>query len=262
MSKTSLAARRGAGMQNERLRRAMTAAHLDMQEVSEATGVDPKTVQRWLKGRVPHARHRWTIAEVVKEDVRFLWSGVDGQRIPGSPATAEVIAAYPHRAEVPPERWWSLLVDAKRQVDLLAYAMLFLPETHPRLFDLLRGKAAAGCHIRIAMVDPASPQVAERDAEEGVKGGLVARVRTSLRYFGELGDCEGIELRLHATPLYNSLFRFDDEMFITPHLYARTCFRAPLLYLRRLGAGGIFESFASHFEDVWAVSKPAAVVAA
>jgi len=249
-------------MQNERLRRAMATAHLDEQQISETTGVDPKTVRRWLNGRVPHARHRWTVAELVKEDERYLWPGVDGERLPGSPTTAEVIAAYPHRAEVPPERWWSLLVDARRQVDLLAYAMLFLPETHPRLFDLLRGKAAAGGTVRIAMVDHASRELAERDAEEGLDGGLVARVRTSLHYFAEgLGDCEGIELRTYAAPLYSSLFRFDDEMFVTPHLYATAGSRAPLLHLRRLGNDGIFDSFAGHFEAVWAASKPAEAVA-
>jgi transcriptional regulator with XRE-family HTH domain len=249
-------------MQNERLRKAMTAAHLDGQQISETTGVDPKTVQRWLNGRVPHARHRWMVAELVKEDERYLWPSVDGERTPGSPTTAEVIAAYPHRAEVPPERWWSLLVDAKRQVDLLAYAMLFLPETHPRLFDLLRGKAAAGGMVRIATADPASRELADRDAEEGLNGGLVARVRTSIHYFTEgLADCDGIELRVFAAPLYNSLFRFDDEMFVTPHLYATTGYRAPLLHLRRLGADGIFDSFAAHFEAVWATAKPAEVVA-
>jgi hypothetical protein len=150
-------------------------------------------------------------------------------------------------------------VEARRQIDLLAYAMLFLPEAHPRLFDLLRGKAAAGCQVRIALVDPGSSQVAERDAEEGLDGGLIARVRISLRYFLEFSDCEGVEVRLHATPMYNSLFRFDDELFVTPHLYGRSGFRAPLLHLRRLDADGVFDSFAAHFEDVWAESKPAVV---
>lgn len=112
------------------------------------------------------------------------------------------------------------MVDAKRQVDLAAYAMLFLPEAHPRLFELLRGKAAAGCRIRIALVDPTSRHLVERDAEERLDGGLVARVRTALHYFQEgLDDCEGVELGLFASPLDNSLFRFDDEMLVTPHLY-------------------------------------------
>jgi hypothetical protein len=248
---------RRTGMSNERLRKAMAGAHLGVEEVSQATQVDPKTVQRWLKGRVPHARHRWTVAELVHEDEGYLWPNSDGRRIPGSPTTAEVVAAYPHRADVPPERWWTLLVEAKRQIDLLAYAMLFLYETHPRLFDLLRGKAAAGCRIRIALADPVSRQVVERDAEERLNGGLVARVRTSLQQFEEaLADCEGIELGLHASPLYNSLFRFDDDMFVTPHLYGTTGYRAPLLHLRRLERDGIFDTFAGHFEAVWSTTTP------
>jgi hypothetical protein len=154
------------------------------------------------------------------------------------------------------------MVDARRQVDLLAYAMLFLPETHPRLFELLRGKAAAGCPIRIALVDPASPHLLERDAEERLDGGLVARVRTSLHYFQEgLADCEGVELGLFASPLYNSLFRFDDEMFVTPHLYGTIGYRAPLLHLRRLGAGGVFDTFAGGFEGLWATTTPLRVAA-
>ena len=186
-------------------------------------------------------------------------------RSPSNPAAliaAEVVAAYPHRADVPSERWWALMVGAKRQVDLAAYAMLFLPEAHPRLFELLRGKAAAGCRIRIALVDPTSRHLVERDAEERLDGGLVARVRTALHYFQEgLADCEGVELGLFASPLYNSLFRFDDEMSVTPHLYGTIGYRAPLLHLRRLGAGGVFNTFAGHFEGLWATTTPLKVAA-
>ena len=46
-------------MGNERLRTAMAKARVDIEAVTNKTGVDPKTVQRWLDGRVPHARHRW-----------------------------------------------------------------------------------------------------------------------------------------------------------------------------------------------------------
>jgi hypothetical protein len=66
---------------------------------------------------------------------------------------------------------------------------------------------------------------------------------------------------VYAAPLHNSLFRFDDEMFVTPHLYATTGYRAPLLHLRRLGNDGIFDSFAGHFEAMWASAKPAAAIA-
>jgi hypothetical protein len=40
-------------MANERLRSAMAKAQADIEAITQATGVDPKTVQRWLTGRVP-----------------------------------------------------------------------------------------------------------------------------------------------------------------------------------------------------------------
>jgi transcriptional regulator with XRE-family HTH domain len=241
-------------MANERLRKAMAAAHKTVQDVSEAAGVNEKTVQRWLSGRVPHARHRWTVASLLEEDERFLWPTAEGELAPGAATTAEVVATYAHRVDVPAKQWWDLLVGARRQIDLLGYAMLFLPEAHPRLADLLRGKAAAECRVRILLGDPDSRQVAERDAEKRLGGTLVGRVRNSLVHFRSLVGCEGVDIHLHATPLYNSTFRFDEEMFVTPHLYGVPGSWAPLLHLRRLGNGGIFDRFAQHFEDVWTTS--------
>lgn len=40
-------------MGNERLRTAMAKARVDVEAVSSKTGVDPKTVQRWLGGPRP-----------------------------------------------------------------------------------------------------------------------------------------------------------------------------------------------------------------
>lgn len=57
--------------------------------------------------------------------------------------------------------------------------------------------------------------------------------------------------------MYNSVFCFDDEMVVTPHRFGTPGFTAPLLYLRRLGPYGIFESFAEHFEAVWQSAVPA-----
>jgi hypothetical protein len=34
-----------------------------------------------------------------------------------------------------------------------------------------------------------------------------------------------------------------------------------MLHLRRLGAGGVFDTFAGHFEGIWAATKPAEAAA-
>jgi hypothetical protein len=56
--------------------------------------------------------------------------------------------------------------------------------------------------------------------------------------------------------MYNSLFRFDDDMFVTPHLYGTPGYSAPLLHVRRLGPDGVFANFAEHFEAIWATARP------
>lgn len=56
--------------------------------------------------------------------------------------------------------------------------------------------------------------------------------------------------------MYATVLRFDEEMIVTPHLYGRPGYQSPLLRLRHLGAGGIFDTYATHFNDVWATSTP------
>ncbi len=138
----------------------------------------------------------------------------------------------------------------------MGYALLYLPEANPRMTDMLRNKAAHGCRIRVVLVDPDSPEAAQHDAEERLGGGLLARIRTALHYFSGLRDCNGADVHLHRTPMYCTVLRFDEEMIVTPHLYGRPGYRSPLLRLRRLGVGGIFDTYATHFEDVWATSTP------
>lgn len=60
-------------MRNERLREALIKAHKTIYDVVRVTGVDPKTVQRWLNGRVPHARHRWAVADMLHVHEEDLW---------------------------------------------------------------------------------------------------------------------------------------------------------------------------------------------
>jgi transcriptional regulator with XRE-family HTH domain len=242
-------------MGNERLRNAMIAAHMDVDSLTRAMNVDPKTVQRWLKGRVPHLRHRWEIAKLLKEHEDFLWPPNE-KSVTTTEHTAEIVAAYAHRSDVPVARWWQLFLQAQKQIDLLGYAMQFLPEQHPRLQSLLQEKATNGCLIRIALADPTSAVVQMRDEEEQLGGTLPACIRTTLHHFRGLHNLTGIEMRYHSTILYNSIFRCDNEMFVTPHLYGLHGSKAPLFHLRCLGVSGLFVNFATHFETVWNTTTP------
>lgn len=243
-------------MTNERLRVALDRAGLSNEAVARATGVDPKTVQRWLAGRVPHPRHRWAIAAQVEEDEDFLWPAARRSSPSDDAATAEIVAAYAYRSELDTRRWWDLFVRADRQIDLLGYTLYFLPQQHPTLADLLRKKAKKGCRIRIGLADPTSANVQARDVEEQQAITLVARIQSTLAWLEPVLPFDEIDARYQDAPLYSSIFRFDDQMLVTPHLFATPGHSAPMLHLKRLGPNGLFSRFAAHFEGIWADSRP------
>jgi len=54
-------------MANERLRAAMERHSVAVNELATLTEKDPKTVSRWLGGRVPHPRQRFLVAKKLKK---------------------------------------------------------------------------------------------------------------------------------------------------------------------------------------------------
>ena len=62
------------------------------------------------------------------------------------------------------------MATARRQIDLLGYAFLFLPEQFVDLSLIIEHKCASGCKVRIALADPDGTQTQERDALEQLDG--------------------------------------------------------------------------------------------
>ena len=67
---------------NESLRRALLRARLREVDVAAHLGVDPKTVRRWLSGRVPYLRHRWALAQLRGLDESHLWPQLSRGHLP------------------------------------------------------------------------------------------------------------------------------------------------------------------------------------
>jgi transcriptional regulator with XRE-family HTH domain len=243
---------------NDPLRRALTEARLRETDVATALSVDPKTVQRWLAGRIPHPRHRWAVADLLRLDERELWPDQDGF---GGPTCREIKASYPHRSAVPRETWRQLFANAEHDISILAYAALFLAED-VELVRILAGKARAGVSVRLLLADPDSPQVAERGTEEGIGAAVGARVHNAVTLFRPLLETEGVEARQHQTVLYNSIFRADDEMLINPQVHGIAAAYAPVLHLRHAEGGGMFITYIDSFERVWSGARSAGHAAA
>jgi transcriptional regulator with XRE-family HTH domain len=237
---------------NERLRNAIAAAGLTASTVAQDVGVDPKTVARWVtQDRVPHARHRRAAATLLGAEETYLWPALITEKVALSATSAEFIALYAHRGAVPGHLWLVLAEAAQHAIDVLAFAGLFLWDGHPDLPALLATKARAGTRIRIALGDPECHALRVRGEEEGIGAALSARVHMSLTYLQQVMETPGVEVRLHQTTLYNSIYRFDDQLLVNSHAYGAAAAQSPVLHIRHLPGGRLFDHYQASFERVW-----------
>jgi hypothetical protein len=202
---------------NERLRSCITGARLTVSEVAAQVGVDPKTVERWIVlGRVPYRSHRWAIASLLGTHEAYLWPEIVDDKRTQAASAAELVTLYPNRGGVPGALWRSLLEGAADRIDVLVFAGLFLPDGYPEVAKLLASKADEEVKVRLALGDPDSDAVRRRGEEERIGDGLAARVRLGLMYLQDAISAPGVELRFHATTLYNSITGSTTTCWSTP----------------------------------------------
>ncbi|MGH8960555.1 MAG: DUF5919 domain-containing protein, partial [Jatrophihabitantaceae bacterium] len=141
-------------------------------------------------------------------------------------------------------------------ISVLVYVGMFLTEA-PGLLKALREKGKAGGRVRLLFGNPTSREVMRRSEDEGIgKGSIPAKVRNALAYVHPLDGAPGVEIRCHGTTLYNSIFRYDEEMIVNPHVYGLGAPHAPALHLRRLTGGDLFDTYLQSFERVWDTARP------
>ncbi|MBT2226050.1 helix-turn-helix transcriptional regulator [Nonomuraea sp. NEAU-A123] len=238
---------------NDNLRYALATARLNATDVAAALAVDPKTVSRWLQGRIPYPRHRWAVADLLHVDEADLWPEIASRR----QALADgVQAIYPHRWAIPQTVWRNLFNGANDEIGIVAYSALFLAEDRG-LLDILTTRAYAGTKTRILLGDPESPEVAARGTDEGIgPTAMAARVTNALTLYRPLFNVQGVEIRLHRTVLYSSIYRADNQLLVNTHAYATPAANAPVMHLRVTGDRGPAATYLTSFEHIWTTAQP------
>lgn len=241
---------------NERLRGSIASAGLRPADLSESAGVDSKTVERWItKGRLPHRTHRLAVSKALNVDETYLWPEVLSAPVTQSASVAELLELHPSRSAVPHATWCQLIAGAREAIDILVYAGTFLFEQLD-LTTVIREKSRQGVRFRILLGDETSDAVRVRSAEEGTAGGLEGRIQLHRRYLREVLGLPGIEARSHGTTLYNSLFRFDQDLLVNGHAFGAVAGHSPVMHLRRVPGGRMWDHYMRSFDETWHAGTP------
>ncbi|WP_206737002.1 MULTISPECIES: XRE family transcriptional regulator [unclassified Streptomyces] len=242
---------------NDRLHSVLAQRGISPDILADVCAVDPKTVSRWLGGRVPHARHRFAVARHLRVEETFLWPAPARRSVRTADGSGgELLGTYPNRASVPRDIWLTLLSEAKREISVLVFSGTFFAQSNPHVAKMLAARASEGVRVRLCFGDPAGRAVATRGREEGIGDTLAAKIRASLTYYRPLLGDIGCSIRLHDATLYASMFRYDDDLLVNPHVWGQPASANPLFHLRRADDAGWVATYAESFEAVWADARP------
>ncbi|MEU3982683.1 XRE family transcriptional regulator [Streptomyces sp. NPDC026672] len=240
----------------------MEAANQSPRRLAAGIGVTGKTVERWLADEdlLPHPRNREDAARALGVDEEMLWPKAVRDRVKTG-GDLEIVQSYPYRSAAPSTLWASLIDDTEQDLFLSGYTNYFFWTLVPAFSQTLRRKVKAGCRVRFLLGDPNGEVTRQREVIEDVTLTVSTRIHMTLQELGKLGDVGGLEVR-HSAPedavnhVSLSVFRFDDQALVTPHLARVVGHDSPLMHLRRVKHGGMFDRFAEHAEELWERSQP------
>ncbi|MEV7781992.1 DUF5919 domain-containing protein [Kitasatospora sp. NPDC088351] len=220
-------------------------------------------MERWVSDAsiVPHQKNRLDACAALGVDEQMIWPAAVRASIKTG-HDREVFAVYPYRSACPRDVWGQLIAGATSDIFLAGYTNYFVWLEQPAIVQTLRRKAAAGCRIRFLMGDPASETTLQRERIEDVALTVSTRIRITLEHLDKLADVDGIEARFSAPEdgsnhVSLSVFRFDTDALVTPHLARFVGHDSPMMHLRRQQDDGMFDRFAAHAEELWERGTPA-----
>jgi transcriptional regulator with XRE-family HTH domain len=251
---------------HERLQAALTHAGLSVEELADVVGVDAKTIERWVSGRVPHRRNRINVARALAVAPSELWPDHDpapSEQSAPEDGEGELVATYlaSDDPDVPDPR--ELIERASERIDLLDLTLGELIDAQ-RVAQLAE-RADAGVGVRVLVADPDSVHVLTEHAEHSLDAGRlwvdpVWGIERTLGYLQPLLAHPQVEVRLFTAARPHAILRVDDRMLVRLHLWGATPESEPVLELERRHDTGLFERFAEHLELIHArASIPAPV---
>ena len=229
---------------NEPLCRALLRARLNEEDVAARLQVDPKTVRRWLEGRVPYLRHRWALATLTGENETDLWP----QLRSGPTRPEEIVAIYPSRDAIPDGVWLRLFRSARHDIGILARDGQFLAAVHGVL-GILTERARARVRVRICLADPMAHS-RRQDTSQAADAPLVRRGDHAEPYASLAG--EGVvEFRQYQAEQYGMICCADDHVLASQYVYGIPAGQVPVLHLQRTGPADITTAYLDSFERAW-----------
>lgn len=139
--------------------------------------------------------------------------------------------------------WLDLIDTARENIDILVFAGSFLHDGNPDFRDRIVKSSRKGVSVRILLGDPTSDAVATRGHEEGIGDLMAARCRLSIAYLRGI-EADGVQVRLHSTTLYASVFRFDRAALVNIHALGVAANSSPLMHIQRIDGCRLFDHYA------------------
>jgi hypothetical protein len=97
--------------------------------------------------------------------------------------------------------------------------------------------------------------VALRGREERQGDNVAARCSLSLGYVRDIA-APGFEVRTHDTTLYTSIYRSDNDLLANVHTYGAVAGQSPVLHVRRIPGGRVFDHYMIAFDKAWVTGTP------
>jgi transcriptional regulator with XRE-family HTH domain len=244
------------GGANVALRNRMLSRGFSKARLAASTQIDERSIQRWMDGQVrPHAENARRVATALECEPSDLWPEVFSP-LPSAINGSIAATVYTSRAHIPVGVWINLFSTAAAEIDICVYGGTFLYDTVPGFNRLMANAADRGVSMRLLVGDPSCESVRRRGEEEGIGTSLPSRCALTLDRLAPLASRDGIELRVHSTTLYASMFRIDDSLIANHHILGSPASDNPAIQFTRSAGENLWNTYADAFSLIWSSASP------